>query len=277
MGIIDKLLGREEPTQNPSQFNAQPAMAQPAMAATGMAATGAAPNRPMDADAQAVARYRYMLQTAPPEQIEAAHAEAFARLTPEQRRLALQQLSQTVPENERAALRDDPRSLAQAATRAEIRQPGALQSAFNQPMQGGQMAQQGGMMGGMGGGGMGGMMGGMGGMLAGGLLASVAGGFIGSSIANSFFSNPMHESGFMQDAQAQGFEPVGYDQINDISSGQAQEMNEGLSATDPMGDPADQSAFQETGGADTYGDPADAGFDGGGFDSGGFDSGGFDI
>lgn len=277
MGIIDKLLGREEPAQNPSQFNAQPGMAQPGVAQPAFGAQGAQSNRPMDADAQAVARYRYMLQTAPPEQIEAAHAEAFARLTPEQRRLALQQLSQSVPEAERASLRDDPRSLAQAATRAEIRQPGALQSAFNQPMMGGQ---QGGMMGGMGGGGMGGMMGGMGGMLAGGLLASVAGGFIGSSIANSFFSNPMHESGFMQDAQAQGFEPVGYDQMNDISSGQAQEMNEGLSATDPMGDPADQSAFQETGAADTYGDPADAGSDFGGGDGGfdgGFDSGGFDI
>ena len=38
------------------------------------------------ADEQAIARYRYMLKTAPPETIEQAHAEAFAQLTPEQRR-----------------------------------------------------------------------------------------------------------------------------------------------------------------------------------------------
>ena len=37
-------------------------------------------------DEQALARYRYMLATAPPEEIERAHEEAFASLTPEQRR-----------------------------------------------------------------------------------------------------------------------------------------------------------------------------------------------
>ena len=40
-------------------------------------------------DEQALARYRYMLATAPPEEIERAHEEAFASLTPEQRRQAL--------------------------------------------------------------------------------------------------------------------------------------------------------------------------------------------
>ena len=54
------------------------------------------------ADDQAIARYRYLLKTAPPETIEQAHAEAFARLTPEQRRMVLQQLSASVPEAERA-------------------------------------------------------------------------------------------------------------------------------------------------------------------------------
>ena len=33
-------------------------------------------------DEQAIARYRYLLRTAPPEAIEQAHAEAFAQLTP---------------------------------------------------------------------------------------------------------------------------------------------------------------------------------------------------
>ena len=43
-------------------------------------------------DEQAIERYRYMLNTAPPETIEQAHAEAFARLTPEQRRLVRQRM-----------------------------------------------------------------------------------------------------------------------------------------------------------------------------------------
>jgi hypothetical protein len=85
---------------------------------------------PMSEDEQAVERYRYMLRTAPPEAIEQAHAEAFARLTPEQRRLALQELSATVPERERAGASSDPQSLARMATRAEMRQPGTLERAF---------------------------------------------------------------------------------------------------------------------------------------------------
>jgi hypothetical protein len=38
-------------------------------------------SRNMSADEQAVERYRYLLRTAPPETIEEAHAEAFAKLT----------------------------------------------------------------------------------------------------------------------------------------------------------------------------------------------------
>jgi hypothetical protein len=52
-------------------------------------------------DEQAMARYRYMLKTAPPETIEQAHAEAFAQLTPEQRRLVLEKMAQSVPASER--------------------------------------------------------------------------------------------------------------------------------------------------------------------------------
>jgi hypothetical protein len=129
----------------------------------------------MSEDEQAVERYRYMLRTAPPETIEQAHAEAFVRLTPDQRRLALQELSANVPESERAGASSDPQALARMATRAEMRQPGTLERAF------------GGNRGGMGGMGAGGM--GMGGMIAGTLLASVAGTFIGTAIADQFFAN----------------------------------------------------------------------------------------
>ena len=49
-------------------------------------------------DERAVERYRYLLETAPPEAIEQVHAEAFAKLTPEQRRLVFAQLTENAPE-----------------------------------------------------------------------------------------------------------------------------------------------------------------------------------
>src|SRR4051794_34504103 len=85
------------------------------------------------ADEQAIARYRYMLRTAPPETIEQAHAEAFAKLTPEQRRRVLEQLREEMPAAERAAAAragDSPEQLARVATRAEIRQPGVMERVF---------------------------------------------------------------------------------------------------------------------------------------------------
>ena len=60
-------------------------------------------SRELSADEQAVERYRYLLRTAPPETIEEAHAEAFAKLTPEQRRMVLQELDSTLTPAERAA------------------------------------------------------------------------------------------------------------------------------------------------------------------------------
>jgi hypothetical protein len=82
-------------------------------------------------DEFALERYRYMLQTASPETIEQAHAEAFESLTPEQRRQLLEELAHAAPPNERSVLERattvDPHALARAATRAEIRQPGVIE------------------------------------------------------------------------------------------------------------------------------------------------------
>lgn len=114
-------------------------------------------------DEQAISRYRYMLATAPPEDIEQAHKEAFERLTPEQRRQALQALAQHVPPNEITG--DDPTSLARAATRAEIRQPGTIERAW------------------------GGAGGGAGFGLGSWFLSTLAASFIGTAIAQSFFDN----------------------------------------------------------------------------------------
>jgi hypothetical protein len=174
---------------------------------------------PLSEDEQAVERYRYMLRTAPPATIEQAHAEAFARLTPEQRQLALQGLSTNVPESERAGASSDPQALARLATRAEMRQPGTLERAF------------GGNRGGMGAGGPGGM--GMGGMIAGTLLASVAGTFIGTAIAGQFFAN---DTGFDGGADA------GADAGTDAPA------DETGADTMAAGDPGFDSGFDDMGG-----------------------------
>ncbi|WP_431836357.1 hypothetical protein [Cellulomonas sp. Y8] len=157
MGFLDRLLGREPRQEQPYRqpYGARPADARP----------------PADPDQAAIERYRYLLRTAPPDAIEQAHAEAFAQLTPEQRRQVLDGLAAEVPPAERAT-DDDPRSLARMATRAELRQPGTLERSF-------------GRAGGVGAGVGGGM--GMGGMIAGSLLASVAGAFVGTAIADSLF------------------------------------------------------------------------------------------
>lgn len=122
------------------------------------------------ADEQALARYRYMLKTAPPETIEQAHAEAFAQLTPEQRRQVLQAMRDDVPAAERAMAEQGgatPEALARMATRAEIRRPGSTERMFGQA--GGAS---------------------LGGVMAGSLLSSIAGAVIGSMIARQFFADP---------------------------------------------------------------------------------------
>jgi hypothetical protein len=105
-----------------------------------------------------------MMRTAPPETIEQAHQEAFAKLTPDQRRLVLGQMVEAAPANERAQVEgtsiDDPKALARVATRTEIRQPGAMERALSGP--------------------------GMG--FGASLLSSFAMGFVGSMVAQSFFS-----------------------------------------------------------------------------------------
>lgn len=115
-------------------------------------------------DELALERYRYLVRTAPPEHIEQAHEEAFAKLTPEQRRLALEQLVRNVPEQE-AAYSDDPRSLARIATRAEMREPGTVERAF------------------------GGGRGGMGGGMAVPLLGTFATAFAGTIAAQALFAD----------------------------------------------------------------------------------------
>ncbi|WP_439694095.1 hypothetical protein ACRQ4B_07640 [Curtobacterium sp. SP.BCo] len=216
MGFLDRLLGRPERDQNAAQQNqwsqpqapqqqgyryGQQSYQQPAAGAPqwggGVPAAGGpgAPAASTD-DERAVERYRYLLRTAPPERIEEVHAEAFATLTPEQRRMVYDEFTRTAPTGE-APRGDDPRSLAQAATRSEIRQPGFMERS----------------LGGMGGGGMGQRAGGpsFGRMIGASILGTVAGYVIGSAIMSAFLPDPGSFDGGTDAAGDGGSEDTGAD------------------------------------------------------------------
>src|SRR4029453_10995126 len=97
--------------------------------------------------------------------------QAFARLSPEQRRKVLEQLRAATPEGAGASepVLSDPQALARYATRAEIRQPGTLERTF------GAMPAAGGL--------------GFGGMIAGSLLGSMAGTVLGTAVAQEFLGH----------------------------------------------------------------------------------------
>ncbi|WP_404291796.1 hypothetical protein [Glutamicibacter arilaitensis] len=135
---------------------------------------GAAQPRPAGAqnasreDQAAIEKYRYMLRTAPPQDMERAHAEAFARLTPQQRELLHAELADQLPAAERP-VSQRPEDLARAATRAEVSRPGFMDKILGQSGSGRKS--------------MGGLAAGAAGGLGVGLLGGVAGAFIGTAIA----------------------------------------------------------------------------------------------
>ena len=119
-------------------------------------------------DEQALARYRYMLKTAPPETIEQAHIEAFARLTAQQRQMLLEQLRAEMPVSDRAYATENPQTLARLATRAEVRQPGTIERVLGRIPASGP---------------------GFGGTMASSFLGSMAGSVIGTTIAQHFLGS----------------------------------------------------------------------------------------
>ena len=183
MSIFDQLFGRR--TQ-PDDSSRRATPRDPSGFADGT------PSSDQGTDEQAVERYRYLLRTAPPEAIEVAHAEAFAQLTTEQRRLVLEGLSSDLPPRERTD-RDDPQSLARLATRAELRRPGTLERTF------------GGLN-----------SGGAGGLLAGNFLSTIAGVVVGSAIAGAIFNDGGYDQGYAdgstaEDGQGTDAADAGYD------------------------------------------------------------------
>ncbi|TFV99313.1 hypothetical protein [Orlajensenia leifsoniae] len=152
MGFLDWLTGNTA-SNTPQQ--------RPTYAPGAQAAPAGGPAR--SADEIAIERYRYLLRTAPPETIEQAHAEAFAKLTPAQRAQVFQELSASAAPGE-APQSDSPDSLARSATRSELRSPGSIERTFSQRPGGGMF----------------------GGNFASTMLGTVAGFVIGSAIADAF-------------------------------------------------------------------------------------------
>jgi hypothetical protein len=161
MGFLDRLFGGGDDRRPAPQVPQAP---------YGQTPRGAQ-RPPMSDDELAIERYRYLLRTAPPESIEAVHAEAFAKLTPEQRQQVYRSLAEQAPAGERVTS-DDPQSLARAATRQELRQPGSMERAFA----GGPSGRPGGPS--------------FGSMVGSSLLGTVAGVVIGSAIAQAFLPDP---------------------------------------------------------------------------------------
>jgi hypothetical protein len=238
MGFLDRLLGREDdPRRHDARREPTPVRdPYPAPAAPGPAAA-------RSDDELAIDRYRYLLRTAPPEAVEQAHAEAFARLTPEQRRQVLTDVGAQVPPAERATS-DDPQALARMATRAEMREPGTFERTFAGRGSGAGVAAGGGI--------------GLGGVIAGSLLASVAGAFIGTAVA-----------GALLDAGDGG----GADTAGDGDANGAGDAGAADGSADSGGTTADSGTSADAGWGDTS---ADSGGDWGGDVFGGFggDSGG---
>jgi hypothetical protein len=195
-----------------------------------------------DPDELAIERYRYLLRTAPPEEIERAHAEAFAKLTPEQRRKVIEGLASAAPRSELDAAGDDPARLARVATRTEIRGPGTMERVF------GRMPAQGGFLG-MGFGGT--------------FLTTLAGAFVGTAIADMLFN----DYGYPPDDPASSGSEAYAGQSGDAQSGDqdADGRAEGYGEdAGDIGDSVDGGDFADFGGGD---------FGGGDFGGGNFGGG----
>jgi len=185
-------------------------------------------------DEIAVERYRYLLRTAPPETIEQVHEEAFAKLTPEQRRMLFTQLQADAPAGD-APQADDAHSLAVAATRSEMRQPGTMERSLGNVGNGAP---------------------GFGSMFASSLLGSVAGYVIASTLMSAFMPMDMgaDATAGADSGADSGGDQSGGDAGTDAGSGS--DSSDGFTSADGAGD---------LGGGDIGGGDFGGGFGDGGF------------
>ncbi|MGC5221803.1 hypothetical protein ACPW96_04280 [Micromonospora sp. DT81.3] len=250
MGFLDRLFGTEQPRQQPPvpQYGQDPYAAPVSTGRPGMTPPPAGPpagapaeggGTPRTEDELAIERYRYLLRTAPPETIEQVHAEAFGRLTEQQRQQVLADLSTGLSPFEQPRS-TDPQALARAATRAEYMNPGFMERTLGNTQGTGRSGP------------------GFGSMVGGSLLGTVAGYVIGSAIVSSFMGPSMYDQGY-EDGSAD----AGADGSGDAGA-------------DASGDAGADAGSADAGSADGGGFDG-GGFDGGGFDGGGFDAGGMDF
>ena len=170
MGFLDRLFGAQDEVPSASPRRAVP-----------------------NDDERAVERYRYLLSTAPPETIEQVHAEAFSKLSESQRAQVYEELSKGAGTGERP-LSSEPATLARAATRKEMRDPGSLERTLTGPS--------------------------FGSMVGSTLLGTVAGYVIGSALVSAFlpwdagYDSGSDASGSEADADSSGdsgFDDGGFD------------------------------------------------------------------
>ena len=215
MGFLDRLFGTEPQRQQPPvpQYGQDPYAAGASTGRPGMTPppAGSAPppagHAPQPAgqglteDEAAIERYRYLLRTAPPETIEQVHAEAFGKLTEQQRQQVLADLSSGLSPFEQPRS-TDPRALARAATRAEYMNPGFMERTLGAQGQG--QGRQGGP--------------GFGAMVGSSILGTVAGYVIGSALVSSFMGPSMYDQGYA-DGSADAGGDAGADGSGDAGRG----------------------------------------------------------
>lgn len=83
--------------------------------------------------AVAIAEYERMLRTAPPDTVERIHLETFERLTSDQRENIFDRLTELATNDADKPLDPTPASLAAAATRAELHNPGTMREVLGYP------------------------------------------------------------------------------------------------------------------------------------------------
>jgi hypothetical protein len=79
------------------------------------------------AEDRVVRRYRHLLRTADPDELEFAHEDAFDQLSASDRRLVRERLGDELPLEREAELGESSLVLARELTRLELRRPGTAE------------------------------------------------------------------------------------------------------------------------------------------------------
>lgn len=213
----DKLTGDGQNTQNPPRGTGYGADSPADYRQTNDPRIGSGPagrttgSQPTEADRIALGKYDYLLQTAPPGQLEQVHHDAFERLTPAQRQQLQDRLTEELPAHERP-LSSGSGDLARAATRGETAQPGFMKRVFDARRSSGGRGRPG--IGGV----AAGAAAGAGVAAIGGVALAVAGGAAASAVAGPLLSNAL-ASGVDFGGLAENFGLEGFEGLDGISDG----------------------------------------------------------